>query len=149
MWISESQFCAVTEGSKGVIYDSNTLQHIAAIRWLPESSAGISSSNVYIHHYEESCGFSYHHRKDLNQAPRQNPILYCFAGHKAGIGRLSSKAHIQTSSGSELKLDTGYFTDRQGVKLGKKDLQITAGLILPLRRILLLGTDDGSVRTVI
>lgn len=48
----------------------------------------------------------------------------------------------------ELRLSQSYFVDRKGVKLPKNKLQVTSAVLLPLRRLLLVGTDDGLVRIV-
>ena len=48
----------------------------------------------------------------------------------------------------ELRLSQSYFLDRKGAKIPKNKLQITSAVLLPLRRLLLVGTDDGLVRIV-
>ena len=48
----------------------------------------------------------------------------------------------------ELRLSQSYFTDRKGVKIPKNKLQVTSSVLLPLRRLLLIGTDDGLVRII-
>jgi hypothetical protein len=48
----------------------------------------------------------------------------------------------------ELKLNQHYFHDREGAKLSRSKIQITSAVLLPLRRLLLLGTDEGLVRVV-
>lgn len=49
----------------------------------------------------------------------------------------------------ELKLTPSYFNDRNNLKLTKNKLQIISATLLPLRRIMLLGTADGLVRVVV
>jgi len=48
----------------------------------------------------------------------------------------------------EIKLNQHYFFDRKGSKLARGKMQITSAALLPLRRLLLLGTDEGLVRIV-
>ena len=48
----------------------------------------------------------------------------------------------------ELRLSQSYFVDRKGVKIPKNKLQVTSSVLLPLRRLLLVGTEDGLVRIV-
>jgi hypothetical protein len=48
----------------------------------------------------------------------------------------------------ELRLNQSYFSDRRGVKLPKNKLQVTCSVLLPLRRLMLVGTEDGLVRIV-
>jgi hypothetical protein len=55
---------------------------------------------------------------------------------------------LQMGDYDELRLSQSYFVDRKGVKLPKNKLQVTSALLLPLRRLLLVGTDDGLVRIV-
>lgn len=45
-------------------------------------------------------------------------------------------------------MSQSYFVDRKGTKLPKNKLQVTSAVLLPLRRLLLVGTDDGLVRIV-
>jgi hypothetical protein len=91
-------------------------------------------------------------------------VLYCVHSHRLYVGRLPSfdvsprdNVHLgpaAAAAGSgkedldELKLSQSYFTDRKGAKLTKSKLQITSTVLLPLRRLLLIGTDDGCVRVV-
>jgi hypothetical protein len=55
---------------------------------------------------------------------------------------------MQMGDYDELRLSQSYFVDRKGVKLPKNKLQVTSAVLLPLRRLLLVGTDDGLVRIV-
>jgi hypothetical protein len=48
----------------------------------------------------------------------------------------------------ELRLSQTYFADRKGTKLTKNKLSVTSSVLLPLRRLLLIGTEDGLVRIV-
>ncbi len=45
-------------------------------------------------------------------------------------------------------MDPVYFSDRHGSKITKQRLQISSGALLPLRRLLLLGSSDGTVKVV-
>lgn len=48
----------------------------------------------------------------------------------------------------ELKLSTNYFLDRKGNKLTRSKIQITSSVLLPLRRLLLVASEDGFVRVI-
>ncbi len=54
----------------------------------------------------------------------------------------------QANEFEELKLSQSYFSDRKGAKLTRSKLQVTSAVLLPLRRLLLLGTEDGLVRVI-
>ena len=89
-------------------------------------------------------------------------VLYCISGHRMYVGRLPAfdlstrdnvhlgPAAVAASSVEldELKLSQTYFADRKGQKLPKNKLQVSAATLLPLRRLLLIGTEDGLVRVV-
>jgi hypothetical protein len=55
---------------------------------------------------------------------------------------------LQNYEGEDIRLAQNYFSDRKGAKLTKSKLQVTSALMLPLRRLLLIGTEDGLVRVV-
>lgn len=48
----------------------------------------------------------------------------------------------------ETKLNQHYFFDRKGAKLSRSKMQVSSAVLLPLRRLLLLGTEEGLVRVV-
>lgn len=48
----------------------------------------------------------------------------------------------------ELRLAQTYFMDRNKSKLSRNKLQVTSAVLLQLRRLLLLGTEDGLIRVV-
>jgi hypothetical protein len=48
----------------------------------------------------------------------------------------------------EIKLNLHYMYDRKGSKLSKSKMQVTSAVMLPLRRLLLLGTEDGMIRVI-
>jgi len=48
----------------------------------------------------------------------------------------------------ELRLSQSYFLDRKGTKIPKSKLNVTSAVLLPLRKLLLVGTEDGLVRIV-
>lgn len=50
--------------------------------------------------------------------------------------------------GDDFKLDTNYFIDRTNTKINKNKLHIASATLLPLRRIMLLGADDGTVKVI-
>lgn len=51
--------------------------------------------------------------------------------------------------GDEVRLTRSYFTDRTQTKIGKNRLQIASAVLLPLRRILLVGAQDGSIHVMV
>ena len=55
---------------------------------------------------------------------------------------------IQGQEQDEIRLAQTYFCDRNKGKLPKQKLQVTASVMLPLRRLLLLGCEDGLVRVI-
>jgi len=55
---------------------------------------------------------------------------------------------IQMGDYDELKLSQSYFVDRKGTKIPRNKLNVTSSVLLPLRRLLLVGTDDGLIRIV-
>lgn len=55
---------------------------------------------------------------------------------------------VQAVEMDELKLNQHYFSDRKGAKLTRSKMQITSAVLLPLRRLLLLGTEEGLVRVI-
>lgn len=48
----------------------------------------------------------------------------------------------------EIRLHQTYFSDRYRSKIIRQRLQVVSAALLPLRRLLLLGTDDGHIRVV-
>mmetsp|Transcript_21852 Transcript_21852/g.36906 ORF Transcript_21852/g.36906 Transcript_21852/m.36906 type:complete len:262 (+) Transcript_21852:3-788(+) len=119
-------------------------------------------------------GFSHLYRSDTRSggagasslgllAPKPQHVLYCIAGHKLHAGSLPSydknnRETIHLGAGpvaadasfecEELRLNQSYFSDRKGVKIPKNKMQVTSSVLLPLRRLLLVGTDDGVIRIV-
>lgn len=47
-----------------------------------------------------------------------------------------------------MKLSPFYLYDRNRVKITKHKLNITSAVLLPLRRLMLIGTDDGYIKVV-
>lgn len=54
----------------------------------------------------------------------------------------------QATEATEIKLAQSYFSDRSKAKLSRTRMQVTSAVLLPLRRLLLLGTEDGIIRVV-
>jgi hypothetical protein len=147
----ECTFFCVSEKSAASIWhlSGSNLVRLYNVEGLPQTNTGILSNNVFLHNYEEPGNFSYHHHQDHNLSIRYHNMMYCFAGHKQSIGRLPMINNETNSFRRSISIDYSYFYDRFGVKIHKKDLHITSALLLPLRRIILLGTEDGSVRTIV
>jgi len=49
----------------------------------------------------------------------------------------------------ELKLTSHYVLDESGSKVKQPKMIVSSAVLLPLRKLLLLGTEDGLIRTVI
>lgn len=95
---------------------------------------------------------------------RAQHALYCLSGHRLYTGLLPSyeisnnrdRLNITNfnspkdmfADGEELKLGLNHIIDRKSSKLSRSKMQVTSAVLLPLRRLLLLGTEDGLVRVV-
>jgi len=62
---------------------------------------------------------------------------------------LNNSYNASTNTAEEIKLNFSYITDRTHNKVSKTKLHTTSMALLPLRKLLLLGTVDGSIRVII
>ncbi len=60
-----------------------------------------------------------------------------------------SSHNVSNNAAEDIKLNFSYITDRMHNKVSKTKLHTTSMALLPLRKLLLLGTADGSIRVVI
>lgn len=60
-----------------------------------------------------------------------------------------SSHNVSNNASEDIKLNSSYITDRMHNKVSKTKLHTTSMALLPLRKLLLLGTTDGSIRVVI
>mgnify|MGYP006876355704 CR=1 FL=1 len=79
----------------------------------------------------------------FNQRGRTARVLFAMSGHKIAVQHVPSEPTKQ-----EIKLERAYFVDRTGAKLSKNDLAVHSVALLPLRKLMLLGTEDGLVRVL-
>ncbi len=56
--------------------------------------------------------------------------------------------NVSGNAYDDFKLSTSYIFEGTGAKLSKQKLQINSAVLLPLRRLMLLGTEDGFIRAV-
>ena len=130
---------------------------------------GLTSNSTILGAYDESYRRSDRRLSYVGAASKSglDYVLYTFSGHKvlstpiptAGCSderRFFKEGDVikchPTERGedpSELKCSSQYVYDEKGNKLGKSKLSITSGAMLPLRRVLLLGTEDGLIRAII
>ena len=131
---------------------------------------GITASNCVLGTYDESTRYSSDAR--LSYATCHNMdsldyIMYAFSGHKVYSApipvqgcsdeRLYSYENdtVKYNSGkegeesNELKFTHQYLFDERNNKLSKSKLNITSAAMLPLRRMLIVGTEEGIIRTVV
>ena len=92
-------------------------------------------------------------------------VFYCVNSNKIYTAKLPRFDHLQRDVGLNLvsmnnkdngvsadadenKLTKNNFTDINNVKIPKNKLTATSMAIMPMRRLLVLGTEDGSVRVI-
>ena len=95
--------------------------------------------------------------------------LYCFSGHKMYTSPIpvtarsrerssesyflkSEKFSLESDTVSdfeELKLTSHYVFDEANNKIKQPKMIISSAVLLPLRKLLLLGTEDGLIRSVV
>lgn len=137
------------------------------IKNMPTDSIG-SASTLMLGSFENSLGNSLSmmsrgsaQDKGIGLTSKPQYVLYCISGHKMYAGRLPTydlstrdNIHVGASNNrengdfDELRLSQTYFADRKGNKLSRSKLTVTSAALLPLRRLLLIGTEDGLVRIV-
>jgi len=127
-----------------------------SVRRASETPGGLSLNTVLLHSFEQN------ETSGPNSGKTSN-MLYCLSGHKMSAGKLPDVKTVAAGQGSrdsgkyskdvidrgdEFRLDQSWFSDRSGVKIGKSRLHVASAALLPLRRLLLLGADDGSIKVV-
>lgn len=120
-----------------------------SLKGLPECSTPINHNSILISSFEDpSKGVSQNFNRDIGDSSRQVQVVYCLAGHKASAGRLTRVDCTEKASESEVRLEKSSFHDSSMNKLGKSRLHICSAAMLPLRRLMLVGTNDGLIRTI-
>jgi hypothetical protein len=163
-----NRFISVSDKGAASIWDckSGLLRKAANIKGIPDvAGASINPSNILFNSFEESSPFHYA-RQDTGSPNYSISVFNCFVGHKSSSGIISSgnssprdginllgaeRAGSEAGEGaiSEIKLNSAYFYDQFQNRLVRQKLQIASALLLPLRRILLLGTEEGSLKCVV
>ena len=137
-------------------FDGSRLRLVNSVRGLPDAGGPLTANTVFAHDFEEHNAFSYHHHEHASHRQRSNLVLYAFSGHKHTIARVLSsqqssgaKSRYDGATSMEMTLSPTHFRNRYDTKLNRKDIHVSASCLLPLRRILLLGDEDGTLKTVI
>ena len=165
--IGDTKLISVSEKSTIVwTFESSTLLKSYEIRG---SMEGLTSNSTILGAYDESYR-RLDRRLSYVGATTKSSLdyaLYTFCGHKVlstpvpTIGCSDERRYFKdgdvikcqpTAHGeepSELKYSSQYIFDDKGNKLSKSKLSITSGVMLPLRRLLLIGTEDGLIRAVV
>ena len=113
------------------------------------------NKNTIVMHSFENCGTSGSAFQDLGSMQKNTHVLYCMAGHKISAGVVSRGGYKSARLGStkdadsDIRLTRSFFNDYNGVKLTKPRLQISSACLLPLRKMMLLGSSDGLIRAIV
>jgi hypothetical protein len=164
--LTRNQFLSVADKSSyvweiaGGGAPGDVLRKLYTVKRPSETPGGLSLNTVLLHQFEQN-----EPNSQQQTAGKVHNMLYCFSGHKMSAGRLpdvknSSGGQHQSSResakyskdvidrGDEYKLEQTWFTDRASAKISKSRLHVASAALLPLRRLLLLGADDGSIKVV-
>jgi len=126
------------------------------VKGLPDCSAVMNANSIYMQTFDDpnSTVNSY---QDVGSGQKKVNVLYCLAGHKICAGEVNTTGsrELRSTSGvkeaidpPDIRLSKSFFNDIYHSKLTKQRMQISSACMLPLRRLLLLGTSDGLVRVV-
>ena len=143
-----------------------------AVRGGSDVPGGLSMNTVLLHQFEQSYSHSAGgggmstSSQEMSLAPTKNTnMLYCISGHRISSGQLPDRSvgsatavqfapaggkysRDSVDRGDEFRLEQTYLTDRSGLKISKNRLHVASAALLPLRRLLMLGADDGTVKVV-
>jgi hypothetical protein len=111
-----------------VLWDirGNSVSRVSVLRGLPDPQL-MSSSTVLVHEFRKGTA-----------AGKRSQWLMAFGGHKGLVASMPPP-------GGDEKIKAKSFVSPQGNKM-KFRMRIDAAAILPVRQLLLMGCDDGSVR---
>ena len=125
---------------------------------------------MLLQHFESSNSSQFQDGNSHSLPTKEINNLYCLSGHKMSVGTLppyvkqnnhrtvpgeygsSNYSHRYPKDlieqGAEFRLNQVYFADRHNSKITKSRLHISSAAMLPLRRLLLVGADDGTVKVI-
>jgi len=136
------------------------------IKGMPDSSSGLSLNTVLLEKCDNIGGtnatdmYTMLNNNSNTSSMKCVNTLYCLSGHKMSIGNLptytkssyqafnATKPTSNTEYNDDLKLNQIYFSDRYNNKITKQRLHVASAVVLPLRRLLLVGTDDGTIKII-
>jgi hypothetical protein len=135
-------------------YQYANISKVISVRNMPESgSVPITTNTVLFHNFDQSSRLMRraNHINDYLANPAPLSVLYCFSGHKLLTEKFpkpSELSNFSMETNEEMRLNKFYFTDKHKSKLTRFHLQVSSVAMLPMRRLLLLGTEDGLVRVI-
>ncbi len=156
--LSSSHILTMTERLCSMWDIQNTdIRRIYQIKGLPDCSSPMTSNSIILNNFEPVGNNGVY--QDLVNSSKPVHVLYCMAGHKISAGTIPSfipqdriNLASSTKEGSEtdvMRLTRSYFNDRTENKFTKNRLQITSACLLPMRRLMILGTQDGVIRVIV
>lgn len=77
------------------------------------------------------------------QHGRTARVLFAISGHKLAVHQVPPESTLH-----EIKLERAYFVDRTGAKLRRSNLSANSVALLPLRKLMLVGSEDGLIRVL-
>eukprot|EP01035_Chromulina_nebulosa_P018034 gene18034-23676_t len=155
--LNDSQFLTVAERSASVWTSTDSeFKKVYNIKNMPESTTNpLLANTVILSTYESTPSQNnlYQH-PDMRSSLSPIRVLYGIAGHKMYGSRIKTTDDISHQMNNnnndfeDIRLVQTYFNDRNKQKIPKGKLNVTSAVFLPLRRLLLLGTDDGYIKVV-
>lgn len=131
--IGSKQLLTVSLDKSAVLWDlrgQHQPERLATVNGLPDAQGGMLPSTVLVDP----------HRLRGSGSATQDNVLFAFSGHKAAAGLLPRPG------AQPAVLQQSHFRDAEGQKVRKQALAISAAAMLPLRRLLVLGCEDGMLR---
>lgn len=142
----------VSRDRTALLWDLRTTppKKLSTISGLPKSGSGMNSQTVILQQFDltndDSNAFNINSSDDnsndlsYRQPKNERSVLYAASGHKA------ASASIPDSGSDEISVEPRKFRDINGNKISKKSMCIQSMLLLPLRQLVLLGSDNGHVK---
>lgn len=94
-----------------------------------QAGGALTASNLIMHNFV--------------QHGRTARVLFALSGHKIAVHQVPNEPVQQ-----EVKMERAYFSDRNGHKMRRNNMAAVSIALLPLRKLMLIGCDDGLVRVV-